>query len=130
MTTPRRAWLRVLALPVALALAVSACAAPSGSHDTARTVKLARRGPRRIRVTVRDGTVSPSLGVVDLGVGEALALTVLSDVDGLIEAAGFAVERVVEAGAAVTVWLVGGRAGVHEVGLGCPGLPLLRVAVG
>lgn len=129
MTGSRDKWLRVLAVPVALALAVSACTTHSGSTDTARTTGLARTGGRRRRITIRDGHVSPGAAVVELAVGETLMLMVVSDADAVLQAPGLAADQSLEAGLPGTVWLVGTRAGVHRVELGDRELLLLEVAV-
>lgn len=145
MTNPRRAWLRVLAVPIALALAVGACTTHTGSYETARLTGMARSGGRRLRVVIRAGRVTETSGgeaqlisaasgvagssMVELGRGESVALVVVSDVDGVVDAGDLAPQQAVEADRSSVVWLVGARPGVHLVEFFPPELCVLRVCV-
>lgn len=84
---------------------------------------------RQIDITVTGKKVNPPPAMVNLAVGESLAITVMSDHDNTLHAHGFDIEQVVKAGQRLHVTAKGSKPGVYDVELHDPELRLLQVAV-
>ncbi|MDC5696803.1 hypothetical protein OO014_05995 [Intrasporangium calvum] len=85
---------------------------------------------KRMDIAVNGTTITPTPSQVDLGVGQAIELTVTVDHDDELHAHGFnGAEAELKAGQPTTVKLVGTESGVFEVETHDPALTILTVAV-
>lgn len=85
---------------------------------------------KRIEVSVTGTTVTPPPAQVDLGIGQAIELTVTTDHDDELHAHGFdGAQADLKAGVPTTVRLVGAESGVFDVETHEPALTLLTIAV-
>ncbi|MDV3220050.1 hypothetical protein [Intrasporangium sp.] len=118
-------------LPYAACLVALSGVAACGSSDSPPLRSAASATVvRHIDVTVSGTTVSPPPTQVDLGIGEAIELTVTVDHDDELHAHGFdGAEADLRAGVPSTVRLVGTESGVFEVETHDPALTLLTIAV-
>lgn len=118
-------------LPYAACVVALSGAVGCGSSDSPpQTPAASATVVRHIEVTVTGSTVSPPPTQVDLGIGQALELTVTVDHDDELHAHGFdGAEADLRAGVPSTVRLVGTESGVFEVETHDPALTLLTIAV-
>lgn len=119
------------ALPYAVSLLALFGAASCGSPDALSPEAIASAPvASRMEISVSGTTITPPPSQVELGVGQALELTVTVDHDDELHAHGFnGAEADLKAGKPTTVKLVGTESGVFEVETHDPALTILTVAV-
>ena len=101
----------------------SAGAPPAGQAASAPVVK-------RITIAISGSNVTPPPTRVEIGIGQALELTVTTDRDDELHAHGFdGADTALKPGVPRTVRLVGTESGVFEVETHEPALTILTVAV-
>ncbi|GAA6524553.1 hypothetical protein [Intrasporangium sp. DVR] len=118
-------------LPYAACLLALSGAVGCGSPDSLSPEAVASAPvAERIDITVTGTTITPPPTQVDLGIGQALELTVTVDHGDELHAHGFnGTEADLKAGVPTTVKLVGTESGVFEVETHDPALTILTVAV-
>jgi hypothetical protein len=121
----------IRALPYAACIIALSGVAACGSAEAPPTTPAASaKVVKSLAITISGTTITPAPSQVEIGVGEALELTVTTDREDELHSHGFNdLEAELKAGIPSTVRLVGTETGVFEVETHDPALTILTVAV-
>lgn len=121
----------IRALPYfACAIALSGVAACGSAEAPAARPAASATVVESLAITITGTTITPAPSQVEIGIDEALELTVTTDREDELHAHGFDdVDAELKPGVPSTVRLVGTESGVFEVETHDPALTILTVAV-